>query len=115
MKDIFPLELINLLVISVTLSMIIMVMLQKFKSLSFISKGYQIWVLNLVFSFSLAIPFTEKFYKLTYLDGLWVGLFTFVGAPSIYETLKKQNIIKYKPSSIDDSVSIPKENEIKRK
>lgn len=114
MEDLFPTKLLDLLVISITLSVIVMVILQKFKSLPFIKKTWQIWVLNLLFSFTLAIPFTITFYSLDIYSGIWVGLFTFVGAPAIYDTLKNQTIINYSPTKLKDTVEIDKSNEIKR-
>lgn len=114
MEEIFPTELIDLLAIAVTLSMVIMAMLQKFKCLPFVKKGFYIWILNLIFSFSVAIPFTEKFYGLSYKDGIWVGFFTFIGAPTIYSALKNQTILRYKPTSISDTIKLPIKNEIKR-
>ena len=44
MEDLFPAKLLDLLVISITLSVIVMVILQKFKSLPFIKKTWQIWI-----------------------------------------------------------------------
>lgn len=114
MEEIFPTQLIDLLAIAVTLSIIVMALLQKFKSLPFLKRGVYIWFLNLIFSFSLAIPFTQKFYHLSYKDGIWVGFFTFVGAPTIYSALKNQTILRYKPTSISDTVRLPVQNEIKR-
>lgn len=114
MEAMLPEKLLDLLVTSIILSAFIMVLLQKFKTLSFITKSWQIWLLNLLFSFGVGIPFTIYFYDLDVFSGLWVGLFTFVGAPAIYDILKNQNIINYTPTSLSDTVKIPKENEIKR-
>lgn len=114
MEQFLPTKLLDLLIISVTFSFIVMVILQKFKTLPFIKSSWQIWILNLLFSFSIGIPFTITFYDLDIYSGIWVGLFTFVGAPTIYDTLKNQTIINYKPTSLGDTVELPKENEIKR-
>lgn len=114
MEDLFPTKLLDLLVISITLSMIVMVILQKFKALPFITKTWQLWVLNLLFSFTLSIPFTITFYLLDIYSGIWVGLFTFVGAPAIYDALKNQKIINYNPTKLKDTIEIDKKNEIKR-
>ena len=107
-------QLLELIMISITLSIIIMAIIQKLKNLPFIKKEYQIWILNLIFSFGIGIPFTIYFYNLDIYNGLWISLFSFIGAPSLYEMLKKQNMINYKPKSLEDTIEIPKENEIKR-
>lgn len=114
MEEFFPTLLLDLLIISITFSVILMALIQKLKALSFITKSWHIWFLNLVFSFTIGIPFSMTFYKISMKDSIWVGLFSFIGASAIYEGLKSQNIINYKPSSISDTVTISKENEIKR-
>lgn len=114
MDIILPDKLMHILMMSGTFSIIMMIFLQNVKKQSFIKKSGQIWVLNLLFSFLLGIPFGMIFYNLSLCDSIWIGVFTFIGAPSIYQTLKSQNIVNYKPSSLQDTVSVPKENEIQR-
>jgi hypothetical protein len=114
MEEFFPTLLLDLLVISITFSIILMALIQKIKSLSLINKSWQVWLLNLIFSFSLGIPFSMTFYDISLPNSIWVGLFSFIGASTIYEALKNQNIITYKPSSISDTITISKDNEIKR-
>lgn len=114
MEDIFPKLLIDLLTISVTFSFILMILIQKFKSLNFINKSWEVWILNLIFSFSIGIPFGMHFYSLDINDSIWVGLFSFVGAASIYQMLKNQTIINYTPTAIGDTITLSKDNEIKR-
>ena len=114
MKDFFPELLTHLLIISMTFSVILMALIQKIKSVSFIQKSWQVWILNLFFSFAIGIPFGATFYDLNIKEGIWVGVFSFIGASSIYEVLKKQNLINYKPNSVSDVVTIPTQNEIVR-
>lgn len=114
MEEFFPELLLNLLMISITFSVILMTLIQKFKTLSFINKSWHIWFLNLLFSFFIGIPFSITFYNIDLKNSIWVGLFSFIGASSIYEVLKNQNIINYKPTSVSDTVTISKDNEIKR-
>lgn len=114
MEEFFPTKLLDLLVISITFGIILMAFIQKVKSLSFINKSWQVWLLNFIFSFSIGIPFAMTFYNTSLKDSLWVGLFSFIGAAGIYQTLKNQKIINYTPSSISDKISISKTNEIKR-
>ena len=114
MEEFFPTLLIDLLVISVTFSIILMALIQKIKSLPFINKSWQVWILNFIFSFGIGIPFSITFYNITLKDSLWVGMFSFIGASGIYEAFKNQNIINYKPSSVSDNITISKKNEIKR-
>ena len=110
---IMPNLLIELLASSLILSCVIMVLIQKCKKLSFISKSWQVWFLNLIFSFLIGIPFSITFYKYSINNSIWVSFFSFIGASSIYETLKSQNFINYKPASVDE-VTLNKANEIRR-
>lgn len=114
MEDFFPELLINLLIISITFSVILMNLIQKFKTLSFINKSWHVLIINLIFSFLIGIPFSTTFYNIDLKNSIWVGIFSFIGASSIYETLKNQNIINYKPASVSDTVTISRDNEIKR-
>lgn len=108
-------ELWTLLLIGITFSIFLMALVQKIKTLEFIKRKWQVWLINLLCAFLMGIPFGTMFYELSMEQSIWVSLFGFIGAPSIYETLKKQNIIAYKPkSSQEDYVCIKKTNEIKR-
>lgn len=110
-------KLLDILMISITLSTIVMATIQKFKSLSFVNKDYHIFIINLILSFLIGIPFTYTFYDNNLIIGLWISLFSFIGAPGIYEVLKKQNIINYNPKSLSEKkeiIEIDKNNLIDR-
>ncbi len=114
-------ELTNILLISITFSIFLMALIQKFKDLAFITKGWQTWILNLIFSFAMGIPFAMNFYGYSLISAVWVGVFGFIGAPTLYEILQKQNLITYKPKSTSENsnstektIEISTENEIKR-
>ncbi len=89
----------ELLLISLTFSVFLMALVQKVKKSHIFHHKWQIWCLNLVLAFAMGIPFTMMFYEKTLVESIWVCLFGFIGAPSIYEVLKKQTLISYKPSS----------------
>lgn len=112
MKDIFPQALIDLLSISVAFSFIMMTIIQKLKRFSCVNKKCHILIINFVLSFALAIPFGIRFYDIPIEDAWWLGLFTFIGAPTLYETLKNQTLLTYKPRSLKETVSIDKKNQI---
>lgn len=120
MDNLLPELFIQLLYISLISSAVVMALIQKIKSFSLVKKSWQLWLLNLLFSFLIGIPFGKVFYDLNIINSIWVAIFSFIGAPTIYELLKNQNLINYKPKSltnINDSntVTIPIDNEIKRK
>ena len=92
-----------------------MTIIKKFKKLPNVKTKTIVRFLNLIISFTLAIPFAQKFYEIGLSDALWIGLFTFVGAPTLYETFKTQKIINYTPTSTSDSITISKKNKIEIK
>ena len=100
---------INILLISTTFSIVMMALIQKFKTLPFVSKSEHVWIINFVLSFIIGSLFGLHFYNLEVYDALWMSLFSFIGAPTIYEALKKQNIINYTPKSLNSSITIKKE------
>jgi len=115
MENIVPSLLLELLSVSMVFSIVLMSVTQKIKAFPFINKSSHVLLINLVLAFAIGIPFSMAFYNINWVDGIWIGLFSFVGASSIYQTLKKQNLINYKPASVSDTITISKEKEIKRK
>ncbi len=100
MDIILPESLLQILSISVVFSVVLMALIQKLKALSIIHKTWHIWILNLIFSFVLGIPFGMLFYHLVLEESIWVGIFGFIGASSIYDALKN-----YKPISLNSTNS----------
>lgn len=113
MENLLPQQLMSILTISVTLSMVVMMLIQKLKKSYIIKSELQIVIANILSSLALEIPFSINFYNLSLIDSIWVSIFCFIGAPTIYEILKHQMILTYKPSGLEDSVTIQKSNEIK--
>lgn len=119
MDILVPEKLLNMLMMATPISILVVAIVQKFKSLSFIKNGNHIFVVNFIFSMTLGVLFSITFYETTWVEGLWISLLSFVGAPSIYGLLKKQNIVNYTPRSLTSNndnqvISVPLENEIKR-
>ena len=104
----------DILMIAGVLSIILMAIIQKLKTLGIIKEGYQIFLSNLFISFLVGIPFATTFYDMEINKAIWVCIFAFIGAPGIYEVMKKQNIINYTPKSLDDYIEVKKENLITR-
>ena len=76
----------NLLFISLFLSTITCTFIQKTKSL-FNSSRYLIiysFIVNIIISIIFCLTFT----KISIINSLWVGLFSFLGADSIYKTFE---------------------------
>ena len=88
MTIILPENLLHTLSVSMIFSTVLMSLIQKLKGLSIIRKNSYIWIWNVIFSFVLGIPFGILFYELSIYESIWVGIFSFIGASSIYDALK---------------------------
>ncbi|MEG0825890.1 MAG: hypothetical protein RR404_00280 [Bacilli bacterium] len=109
MESFIPSNILVLLSVSLIVSSLVMIVIQKLKQFTFINKDYQIGIINFFISFSIGIPFSIYFYQFNIFDACWVSIFSFVGAPSIYDILKNQTIINYTPATLKDPIE-----EIKR-
>lgn len=110
-------KLFDLLLIASTYSVILMTLIQKIKVLSFVKNENYVIMITFILSF-FGVFFGKVFYDLNLYDGLWVSFFSFVGAPTIYQILKSQNVINYKPKSLNECrgcILVEKENIIERK
>ena len=94
---IIPDKLLHILFVSMVFSVVLMALIQKLKTFALIKKKWHIWILNLVFAFILGIPFGMMFYNLKLEESIWIGVFSFIGASSIYDKLKN-----YSPISLTD-------------
>lgn len=105
MNGLIPSNLLDILISSTVLGLIVMAIIQKFKTFECINNSCYIWLLNIILSLGLAIPFSMCFYNYDLLTSFWVGIFSFAEAPTIYDWLKKQNLIGTKVNTFE------KENE----
>ena len=104
MDTLITTEMINCLMHATTVSIIVMAVIQKFKTLECITKDYHIFLLNIVFSFVIGISFSITFYDEPIENAIWISLFSFIGAPALYTMLKKQNVINMDLISLDDTL-----------
>lgn len=76
----------QLLIIAIALSVITCSFIQKTKGIFKKSKWINIYslVVNLVFGVVFCMSFTET----DFINGLWVGLFSYIGADTLYKTLE---------------------------
>ena len=109
MDTLITVEMVNCLMHATTVSIIVMAVIQKFKILSWVQKDSHIFILNLIFSFIIGIFFSINFYNEPIENAIWISLFSFIGAPSLYTMLKKQNVINMNLISLDDT--LPQNNE----
>ncbi len=79
----------NCLMISMIVSVVVMALIEKFKTIDFLKNSNHIFLLNLIFSFVIGINFSIIFYNMNINEGIWISIFSFIGAPSIYDGIKK--------------------------
>lgn len=100
----------ELLIVAIVLSVVTMAFIQKTKGIFKTSKFIELYsaIVNVVFAIVFCISFTE----VSIINSLWVGLFSFLGADTLYKTLegklasfsdilnKKEEIIEIKRDDI---------------
>lgn len=101
----------NLLIISIALSVITCAFIQKTKK-HFNSSKY-ISIYSFVVNMAIGIIFCITFTEITFPTSLWVGLFSFIGADSLYKTLEGK-LAPYTEIINRDKIVISKENIINR-
>lgn len=101
----------ELLVISIALSAITCTIIQKTKFLLKSSKWITLYsfIINMIVGIIFSITFTS----IKFPQNLWIGLFSFLGADSIYKTLEGR-ISSYSEIVKNDTVSIEKDNIINK-
>ena len=110
----FNLESLKLfLVISIAISSITCTVIQKTKALFKSSKTiiYYSFVINIIIS----VLFCESFTNISFPNSLWIGLFAFLGADSIYKSLEGKissynEILERKQITISEKNIINKED-----
>ena len=83
-------SLLKCLAIAMIVSTIVMLIIEKFKNTTLVKNNNHIFIINLLLSFIIGIPFSIIFYTVNILEGIRISIFSFIGAPSIYNKL--QNI-----------------------
>lgn len=99
------------LIISIALSSITCAFIQKTKGL-FNSSKYIIFY-SLIINIVISILFCKTFTSIDLPNSLWIGLFSFIGADSIYKSLEGK-ISSYNDILSRKQVSIPEENIINK-
>lgn len=109
MEELLPKTLQEVLIASSGLSIFVMAVMQRIKQIPIIKSDLSIWIANAVVCIFIGIPFYLTFYaNLTSLDQVtsailfrscWVALLSFIGAPSIYQGLKAQTLLNYRPKT----------------
>lgn len=102
MENIISESLIKMLSISIVFSVFEMALIQKIKTIFHLKKTYQVILINFISTFTFGPLFLIWFFNLNIINSLWVSFFSFIGAPALYESLRKQNIINYNPKSLKD-------------
>ena len=100
----------QLLIIAMALSTITCSIVQKTKRL-FSSTKYLCFY-SLIINIGVSVIFCSSFTSITFPLDLWVGLFSFLGADTIYKALEG-TLLSYKDLVTEDSIKVKKENLIK--
>lgn len=98
----------SLLIISIASSIISTTFVQKIKGMSIVKCSNCLIYLSFLVSMYFGIVFTLSFTSYGFIDSLWVGLFSFIGADTIYKSFEDKVFSSY--SSINNIVEINRDN-----
>ncbi len=101
----------EMLIISIALSVVTCAFIQKTKGLFKTSRFLSLY--SLIVNLLIGVIFCISFTKITFPSSLWVGVFSFIGADSIYKSLEGK-LASYREIINKRTVQIPKENIINR-
>lgn len=101
----------KMLVIAIALSAITCTFIQKTKK--YLPKSKYISIYSLVINLFIGVIFCVTFTNISFPKSLWVGLFSYLGADTIYKTLEGK-ITPYRELVTKKTVSIPEENIINK-
>lgn len=99
----------ELLLISIALSTITCALIQKTKT--YFKKSKHLLPYSFIVNMLTSIVFCITFTDISFPNSLWIGLFSFIGADTIYKSLEGR---LSKHSDLINSVSIPKKNIINK-
>lgn len=97
------------LIISIIISSITCAFVQKTKGLFKSSKYLTIY--SFLINILISVLFCKTFTNINLPNSLWIGLFSFIGADSIYKTLEGR-ISSYEEITTRKNITIPQENVI---
>lgn len=101
----------KMLIIAIALSAITCTLVQKTKK--FFKKSKYITLYSLIINLIIGIIFCITFTDIGFPKSLWVGLFSYLGADTIYKTLEGK-ITPYRELVAKKSINIPEENIINK-
>lgn len=94
----------NVLVVAVASSIITTTLVQKIKEGLSFKNSKKIIIVSFVISMIIGTLFSITFSELGFVNALWVGLVSFIGADTIYKTFEDKIFTKF--SDIDNSKNI---------
>lgn len=97
----------QMLIIAIAMSSISCAFIQKTKKYLKNSKYIIIYsfIINIIFSIIFCMTFTN----VPFPESLWIGLFSFIGADTLYKTLEKK-LTSYTDLVKKEYIEVPKEN-----
>lgn len=101
----------KLLIVAIALSTITCAFIQKTKK--HLPKSKYVTIYSLFINILIGIFFCQTFTEINFPTSLWVGLFSFIGADSIYKTLEGK-MSTYTDIITKKTISIPTENIINK-
>lgn len=100
----------NILIIAIASSIITTAFVQKIKEAHKFKKSNRLVYISFVVSIILGALFSLSFSDASIIDSLWVGLFSFIGADTLYQMFEDKIFNSFGEIHKESVVEIPKDN-----
>lgn len=97
----------EMIIVSIAMSTITCSLIQKTKK--YLKNGKFVCLYSLIINILTSIIFCITFTQIKFPESLWVGLFSFIGADTLYKSLEGK-ISSYKDITPQNYIEIPKDN-----
>lgn len=102
----------NILTVSIASSIITTSFVQKIKETINFKKSNRIVIVSFFVSFIIGTLFALSFSNISFVNTLWVGLLSFIGADMLYQMFEEKIFRPFNKLHKNEVIEIPKDNNI---
>lgn len=103
----------NVLIVGMASGIVTTAFVQKIKETIKFKKSNRLVIVSFIVSMVLGTLFSLSFSNTNLVNSLWVGLFSFIGADTLYKLFENKIFKPFGEIYKEDTVEIPKENIIR--
>lgn len=104
----------NILIIAIASGIITTSLVQKIKESFRLKKSNRFVIISFIISMTIGTLFALSFSDASIIDALWIGLFSFIDADTLYKMFEEKIFTPYSALYENKTIQIPVENNIER-